>query len=149
MARAAAGDTVTLHYTVRLPDDTVVESSRDGEPLRFTLGRGQVLPGVDEAVLGMEAGGRKTERIPAAKAFGAWREDLLFQAPRAEIPAHLPLTTGARLQVTMKNGNRLSAQVHAISGESVTFDANHPLAGKDVVVELELVELVAGRGPET
>jgi peptidylprolyl isomerase len=142
MAKAAAGDTVTLHYTVRLPDDTVVESSRDGEPLRFTLGRGQVLPGVDEAVLGMEPGERKTERVPAAKAYGPWREDLLFETPRAGIPAHLPLKAGVGLQVTLKNGNHLSVKVHAISEESVTFDANHPLAGKDLVFDLELVEIV-------
>ena len=142
MAKAAAGDTVTLHYTVRLPDDTVVESSRDGEPLRFTLGKGQVLAGVDETVLGMEPGGRKTERVPAAKAYGPWREDLLFQTPRAEIPAGLPLKAGAVLRVTLKNGSQLSAAIHALSEESVTFDANHPLAGKDLVFDLELVKIV-------
>jgi len=142
MAKAAAGDTVTLHYTVRLTDDTVVESSRDGEPLRFTLGKGQVLSGVDEAVAGMEPGGRKTERIPAAKAYGPWREDLLFNTPRAEIPAHLPLKKGVVVRVTLKNSTQLTAAVHALTEESVTFDANHPLAGKDLVFELELVEIV-------
>jgi peptidylprolyl isomerase len=142
MAKAAAGDTVTLHYTVKLPDDTVVESSREGDPLRFTLGKGQVLAGVDEAVAGMEPGGRKTDRIPAAKAYGPWREDLLFKTPRAEIPAHLPLKAGVVVRVTLKNGTQLTAAVHALTEDSITFDANHPLAGKDLVIELELVAIV-------
>ncbi len=141
MPKAAPGDAVKLHYTVTLADGTVVESSREGEPLRFTLGQNKVIAGVDEAVLGMEPGERKTERIPAAKAYGPWRDDLLFNTPRAEIPAHLPLKTGLGLQVTMKNGNRLSVKVHAISEEAVTFDANHPLAGKDLDFDLELVAI--------
>jgi FKBP-type peptidyl-prolyl cis-trans isomerase 2 len=144
MVKVVAGDTVTLHYVVKLPDDRVVESSRDGEPLRFTLGKNQVLPGVDEAVLGMEPGERKTERIPAAKAYGPWREDLLFQTPRAELPARFPLKRGAVLRVTLKNGSQLTATVHALTEDSVTFDANHPLAGKDLVFELELVAIVTG-----
>ncbi len=141
MAQAASGDTVKLHYTVKLDDDTVVETSREGDPLRFTLGKNQVIPGVDEAVLGMEAGERKTERIPAAKGYGPWREDLLFNTPRAEFPGHIPLKAGIGLQITMKNGNQLAVKIHAVSDEAVTFDANHPLAGKDLVFELELVAI--------
>jgi peptidylprolyl isomerase len=144
MANAVSGDTVTLHYAVKLPDGRVVESSRDGEPLRFTLGKNQVLPGVDEAVLGMEPGAHKTERIPAAKAYGPWREDLLFQAPRAGLPARFPLKRGALLRVTLKNGSQLAATIHALTEDTVTFDANHPLAGKDLDFELELVAIVTG-----
>lgn len=140
MAQAQAGDTVRVHYTGRLTDGTVFDSSQGRDPLEFTLGEGQVIPGFDEAVSGMAPGDERTITIPADQAYGPRRDDLVFPVPREQFPAELEPEVGQQLQ--MSQGNQVAiVTVREVSPEAVTLDANHPLAGSDLTFDLELVEI--------
>lgn len=141
MRQASEGDTVQVHYEGRLEDGTVFDSSVGGEPLEFTIGRGQVVPGFDQAVLGMEPGQKKTANIPADQAYGDRSEELLFEVNRSDVPSDVELKVGDSVSVGLPNGEAIPVQVAAVTAESVTLDANHPLAGKDLVFDLELVKV--------
>jgi peptidylprolyl isomerase len=140
MAIAADGDTVRIHYTGRLDDGTVFDSSEGRDPLEFVLGAGQVIPGFDQAVTGMETGDEKTVTIPAGEAYGAHREDLVFNLGRAEIPAGLDPQVGQRLQMATKDGQTFQVTVAEATDAAVVIDANHPLAGKNLTFDIHLVE---------
>jgi FKBP-type peptidyl-prolyl cis-trans isomerase 2 len=138
MPQAETGDTVRIHYTGRLDDGTVFDSSADREPLEFTLGEGQVIPGFEKAVLGMQPGEQQTVTIPSAEAYGGEREDLVFEVPRSQFPSELEPEIGQRLQ--MRQDDQVAiVVVREVGGDSVTLDANHPLAGRDLTFDLELV----------
>ncbi len=141
MATAKNGDTVRVHYTGRLEDGTVFDSSAGRDPLEFTLGTGQVIGGFDEAVSGMHEGEERAARIPADDAYGQRRDDLVLEMPRQQIPEDLDLELGMRLELRQQDGNAVPVTVTDIADESVTLDANHPLAGKDLTFELELVSI--------
>lgn len=139
--QAKEGSTVQVHYEGRLPDGTVFDSSSGRDPIEFTIGGGQVVPGFDEAVRGMEPGQKKTTSIPAEKAYGDRSDELLFEVNKTEVPSEMELKVGDSVSVGLPNGQAIPVQVAAITEESVTLDANHPLAGKDLVFELELVKV--------
>lgn len=141
MAEVAKGDTVRIHYTGRLDDGSVFDSSQGREPLEFKVGGGQVISGFDEAVAGMSPGQEKTVRIPAGEAYGDRREDLELSVGREQFPADIEPEVGQRLQVT-QGQQAIPVTVTAVSDEVVTLDANHPLAGHDLTFEVELVEIV-------
>src|SRR5215204_3461623 len=140
MAEAKPGDTVRVHYTGTLEDGSEFDSSRGREPLEFTLGAGQVVPGFDRAVDGMRQGETKTVTIPAAEAYGAVRPELLLHVPRTQFPAELQLEPGLQLQVG-RGAQAFPCVVHEVSAEEVVLDANHPLAGQDLTFELRLEEI--------
>ena len=142
MAHAQAGDTVRVHYTGTLDDGTVFDSSTGREPLEFTLGEGRVIAGFEEAVTGMEVGETKTSRIDADEAYGPRREDLLLDVPREQIPSEIDLQVGQQLTLQQPNGQAVPVTVAEFSDETVTLDANHPLAGEALTFELTLVEIV-------
>lgn len=142
MAHAQAGDTVRVHYTGTLDDGTVFDSSTGREPLEFTLGEGRVIAGFEEAVTGMEVGETKTSRIDADEAYGPRREDLLLDVPREQIPSEIDLQVGQQLTLQQPNGQAVPVTVADFSDETVTLDANHPLAGEALTFELTLVEIV-------
>ena len=142
MPTAQPGDTVRIHYTGRLRDGSVFDSSEGKEPLEFTLGLGEVIRGFDRAVEGMSAGDRKSIHIPAGEAYGPYREDLMVAVDRAQFPPNVPPEVGQQLQVGMDDGGVLDVTVTEIDDDSVTLDANHPLAGQDLLFELELVEVI-------
>jgi peptidylprolyl isomerase len=142
MAHAQAGDTVRVHYTGTLDDGTVFDSSTGREPLEFTLGEGQVIAGFEEAVTGMEVGETKASRIDADEAYGSRRDDLLLDVPREQIPAEIDLQIGQQLTLQQPNGQAVPVTVAELSDETVTLDANHPLAGEALTFELTLVEIV-------
>jgi peptidylprolyl isomerase len=139
MAQAKTGDTVRIHYTGTLDDGSVFDSSRGRAPLEFTLGSGQVIPGFDDAVTGMEVGAAQTVTIPAAQAYGPRRAELERHVPRTQFPAHIDPAVGQRLQVGSEREGMMVVTVREVSAEAVLLDANHPLAGQDLTFALELV----------
>jgi FKBP-type peptidyl-prolyl cis-trans isomerase 2 len=141
MSRANAGDTVKVHYTGTFADGTQFDSSRGREPLEVKLGAGQVIPGFDEALTGMSVGDTKTVTIPADQAYGARREEMVQQVPRSAIPADIELAGGLRLSAQGPNGQTFNFVVASFDDQQVTLDGNHPLAGRDLTFDLELVSV--------
>ena len=142
MAQVKKGDTVNVHYTGKLKDGTVFDSSVDREPLRFTLGEGQIIPGFEQGVIGMKPGETKTVNIPADKAYGLHRKELVLVVNKSRIPAHLKPEVGQQLKLNQPDGRAVPVRVTNVSESKVTLDANHPLAGKDLTFKIELVEIV-------
>lgn len=142
MAQAKHGDTVKVHYTGKLEDGTVFDTSIDRDPLQFTIGEGQVIPGFEQAVLGMNPGESKTIRIPTDEAYGTRREEMVMVVDRNQLPADLNPEVGQQLQRSQPDGQTIVVTVTEVSKSSVTVDANHPLAGKDLTFDIQLVEVV-------
>lgn len=141
MSEAKQGDKVSVHYTGRLDDGTEFDSSRDRSPLEFTIGEGQVIPGFEEAVVGMDVDDSKTISIPAAEAYGGYHQEMVFSIERTELPPGLDPEVGQRLQKGEPDGSNMVVTVVEISQESVTMDANHPLAGKDLTFDIQLTAI--------
>ncbi len=140
MAQAQSGNTVQVHYKGTLTDGTVFDSSEGRTPLEFTLGSGQVIKGFDDGITGMEVGERKTIHIPVEQAYGPANEQMVFTLDRGDLPDEIPLEVGLTLNMH-EDGNPQPVPViiRALSDDSVTLDANHPLAGQDLVFDIELV----------
>ena len=141
MMRAKDGDTVRVQYTGRLDDGSVFDSSVERESLQFTIGQGQVLHGVEQAVIGMRPQESKTVLVPAAEAYGPHRDEMTTEVQRSQFPDSVKLKVGQRLQIKQKNGQSIAVSVLGLSDSTVTLDANHPLAGKDLTFDLQLVEI--------
>ena len=141
MAEAKAGDTVRIHYTGRLEDGTVFDSSREREPLELTLGEGKVIPGFERAVEGMTEGEKKTTTIPSQEAYGPRNEEMILSVPRDRLPPELDPEVGQHLQMQGEDGRVFEVTVAETDEEAVTLDANHPLAGRDLTFELEVVRV--------
>lgn len=141
MPEAKQGDTVRVHYTGTLGDGTVFDSSREREPLEFSLGTGQVIPGFDQALTGMQPGESKKVTIPAEDAYGPHRSELVMVVDRGEFPEEISPDIGDQFELSQE-GQSFVVNVTDISDQVVTLDANHPLAGQDLTFELELVEIV-------
>ncbi|MCI5121168.1 MAG: peptidylprolyl isomerase [Candidatus Electrothrix sp. AUS4] len=141
MTVAKSGDNVKVHYTGTLEDGTQFDSSRGVGPLEFTLGSGQVIVGFDEAITGMVPGEKKNVTIPANKAYGQRNEDMVINAPRDQIPADITPEVGQQLQLSGPGNQPIMVKVTAVTDEHVQLDANPPLAGRDLIFELELLEI--------
>ena len=141
MSQAKKGDSVKVHYTGKLDDGTVFDSSVGREPLDFTVGAGQLIAGFDEAVVGMALGEKKAVRIAAEQAYGPHNPEMTLQVPRSDLPADIQPELGMQLEASQEGGHSMVVTVVEVSDESVTFDANHPLAGKALTFEIEVVEL--------
>ncbi|HCO12033.1 MAG TPA: peptidylprolyl isomerase [Desulfonauticus sp.] len=139
MARIAPGTEVFVHYTGKLTDGTVFDSSEGREPLSFVIGSQQVIPGFEEAVAEMEVGEKKTVTIPCAEAYGPKRDDLLIDIPNEHIPADIPREVGQQVLLRHPEGHEFPAYIVEVKEDSLTIDANHPLAGEDLIFEIELV----------
>lgn len=142
MTDAKSGDKVRIHYTGTLEDGSTFDSSEGRDPLEFTLGSGQVIPGFDKAVTGMVVGEEKTVEIPPEDAYGAHNPAGRQAFPRANIPADVPLEIGTRLQMQTPEGRAVQVVVAEVGEDEVILDANHPLAGKALTFAIELVEIV-------
>lgn len=142
MSTATVGDKVRVHYTGKLEDETVFDSSEGRDPIEFTLGSGEVIPGFEQAVVGMEPGDEKTATIPAVEAYGERREDLVVALERSSMPEEFEPEPGQELQMRDRSGNSFVVRVVEVGDEEVTVDANHPLAGETLNFEIELVEIV-------
>lgn len=141
MRTAKNGDVVKVHYTGKLSNGEIFDSSQGSEPLEFTLGEGQMIPGFEAAILGMKEGEKKTINIPKEEAYGDPIPQLIADFPKSELPDGFPMQEGAQIAVSLADGRQIPAVVAAVNAESVTIDANHPLAGKDLIFELELVKI--------
>lgn len=142
MTKAKQGDTVRIHYTGTLADGTQFDSSEGRDPLEFTLGSGQIIKGLDTEVEGMEVGERHNVTIPADEAYGPRDPQSVQQVPRASIPQEVNVEPGAQLQARTPDGNTVLLTVVETTAEDITVDANHPLAGQDLVFDVQLVEIV-------
>lgn len=142
MAQAKKGDTVQIHYTGRLEDGTVFDTSRSRHPLQFTLGNSQVIAGFENAITGMNVGESKTAVIPVELAYGARRDDMVVTMKRDQLPPDLDAKVGQRLELTQADDQVMLVTVTGVTESSITLDANHPLAGKALTFDLELIAIV-------
>ncbi len=141
MSKAKNGDTVKVHYTGKLDDGTVFDSSENKEPLEFKIGEGQVIAGFEDAVIGMDKGDSKTARIPADKAYGPHREDMVIEVDRDKLSADTVPKKGELWQISRENDDPIIVMVADVDDSKVTLDANHPLAGKDLTFEIQVEEV--------
>lgn len=138
-----AGDTIAVHYKGTLGDGTIFDSSEGREPLQFEAGAGMMIKGFDDAVMGMKVGDKKTIQIPAAEAYGDYRDDMVITVNRSEIPSNIPLQIGGML--TMHDGqHEIPVLITEVTDDTVKLDANHALAGKDLTFDIELVSHQVG-----
>jgi peptidylprolyl isomerase len=140
LQEAKPGDVVRIHYAGRLPNGKLFASSQGREPLEFTLGDGQVIPGVEKAVEGLAVGEKVTTRVPAEEAYGPRRDDLIVEVERRQFPEGAP-SIGERFEMKLDDGSKLPVTVCELHEESVYVDANHPLAGKELTFDLELSKI--------
>lgn len=141
MSKVKEGDTVKVHYTGTLTDGTVFDTSAEREPLEFTLGQGQLIPGFEKAVVGMSVGDSTEVEIPSDDAYGESREDLVISVPKDQLPDDVEPQVGMQLQVNQQDGQPIPVRITEVGDENLTLDANHPLAGQDLKFEIELVEV--------
>lgn len=142
MSKPEKGDVVRIHYTGRLTDGTEFDSSAGRDPLQFEVGAGQIIAGLDRQIVEMDEGSKETLTIPAAEAYGEHRPEQVQDLPRSAIPAEIDPQPGMQLQATTQGGQPIPIVVTEVSEESVTVDANHPLAGRDLVFDVELLEII-------
>lgn len=143
MTHVKSGDTVAIHYKGTLQDGTLFDSSEGRDPLEFVVGSGQIIPGLDVALPGMQAGDTKTVQIGCEDAYGPVIPEMMQAVPREGIPAEIPLDLGTQLQMQTADGQPLPVTVVAVDEATVTLDANHQLAGKDLTFDIELVRIDA------
>jgi FKBP-type peptidyl-prolyl cis-trans isomerase 2 len=141
MAQAKTGSHVRVNFTGKLDDGTIFATSANDEPIEFTLGENEVLPAIEEAVEGMESGEMKTVRIAAEDAFGLRREDLVQEIPRDSFPDDAEVEIGQQLWVDEMDEEPVTVSVVDLSDSTVTIDANHPLAGEDLIFDLEVLDV--------
>ncbi len=141
MAEAESGDTVKVHYKGTLDDGTVFDDSHDGEPIEFTIGDGELIPGFEEAVIGMTPEDSKEVEIPKDEAYGEHREDLVATIDRNELPDDMDVEEGQHLRMEGQNGQTMIVRVVELDEDTVTLDGNHPLAGEDLTFNIELLEI--------
>lgn len=139
--QAKKGDKVKVHYHGRLEDGTTFDSSEGRQPLEFEVGSGMVIKGFDEGVTGMTVGDKKTISIPADDAYGQRQEDMVIVFPRTNFPPDIQPEIGMTLNMHTEEGHELPVLITGINEESITLDANHPLAGKELIFDIELVDL--------
>lgn len=141
MSEAKSGDTVRINYTGKLTDGTQFDSSEGREPLEFQVGSGQIISGLDREIEGMKVGDKQTVTVPAEEAYGPHDAGKIQEVPRSSLPADLEPQQGMQLQARTPQGP-VTLVVTEVSEQQITVDANHPLAGKDLVFDIELLEIV-------
>lgn len=136
------GDTIRVHYTGKLTSGELFDSSEGRDPLEFQVGAGHVIRGFDDGVLQMQVGDKRTIQIPVDQAYGPRNEDLIMEFPADRLPEDLKPEEGMQLQLNNEQGQNFPVVVRAVSAESITLDGNHPLAGEELIFDIELVEIV-------
>ncbi|PLX73092.1 MAG: peptidylprolyl isomerase [Desulfuromonas sp.] len=142
MIKAEKNDIVTVLYTGQLTDGTLFDETPEEKPLKFIIGKQEVIPGFEESVEGMFQGETKTFTIPCDKAYGEKKPELIEKVERSDLPQDLELHQGGLLEVTQQDGSAFQVKVVELTDSHVTLDANHPLAGEDLVFEIELVSVM-------
>ena len=141
MAQVKEGDTITLHYTGSLDDGTIFDSSEGGQPLSFKVGTGQVIPGFDEGVRGMQIGESRHINIPADQAYGEYYEELVKVVPREAFPPDITPAIGLGFELELPSGESMPVRIIDVEGDDVTLDANHLLAGEALNFDVHLVSI--------
>jgi peptidylprolyl isomerase len=141
MSKAKKGDNVKVHYKGRLTNGEQFDSSEGRDPLAFTVGAGQMIKGFDDAIPGMEVGEKKTINIPAKDAYGEKNSDAIIEFPKSNIPEDMKLEPGMKLQLQNQAGQPIPVVVSEVKDDVVVLDANHELAGKELVFDIELVDI--------
>lgn len=141
MSQAEKGNKVKVHYTGTLTDETVFDSSREREPIEFTVGAGQMIAGFDAAVVGMKVGDSKKVNIPANEAYGPKSEEAMVKVPKSQLPQGMEPQVGMQLEARQPDGRSQVLVVAEVMEEEVILDANHPLAGKDLIFDIEMMEI--------
>lgn len=142
MQQVKKGDVVKVHYTGKLTNGEQFDSSTGREPLEFTVGAGQMIKGFDNAMPGMSVGEKKTVNISAGDAYGEKIEEAIIEFPRVNVPADMPLEVGMKLELRNENGQPIHVVIDDIREDVIVLDANHSLAGKELIFDIELVEIV-------
>ncbi|MEX0684847.1 MAG: peptidylprolyl isomerase [Balneolales bacterium] len=142
MSQIKTGDTVKVHYTGKLADGSEFDSSINKEPMQFKIGEGKLIPGFEQAVVGMNVGERNTFTIPSTEAYGDRREDMNVNVEKEKLPEDLKPELGQQLQIQQQDGNAIPVVIADVTETHVTLDANHPLAGEDLTFEVEVVEIL-------
>jgi peptidylprolyl isomerase len=142
MQQVQSGDTVKVHYHGRLTDGTTFDSSEGRDPLEFQVGSGMVIAGFDNGVVGMIVGDKKTVHIAVDDAYGPKNPDMIIEFPKEQVPADMPMEVGMRLNLNNSQGQVVPVVITEIQEAAILLDANHPLAGEDLVFDIELVEIV-------
>ena len=138
MAEAKQGDIVLVHYTGKLADGTVFDTSKERHPLKFTIGNGQVIAGFEQAIIGMSPGDSKTTRIPPDQAYGEHRKELVITFSRSQLPQGMTPQVGQRLELTQEDDKTVLTTIVGMTDTDLLLDANHPLAGKVLTFDLQL-----------
>ncbi|MGI3183664.1 FKBP-type peptidyl-prolyl cis-trans isomerase [Nioella aestuarii] len=141
MTEATSGSKVAFHYTGTLTDGSVFDSSEGRDPLSFTMGQGQIIPGLEKAFDGLKVGDEKTVTVPAAEAYGEHNPQAVQQIPRDQIPENIPTEVGTQLQMQAPNGQAIPVVIAEATDEHITLDANHPLAGKDLTFAVKVMSV--------
>lgn len=132
---------VSVHYTGKLKDGSVFDSSVDREPLNFTVGEGKLIPGFEQGIVGMQVNEKKLIEIPSNEAYGDVRNDLIQEVAKTNLPPELNPEVGMQLQSNAEDGSTLLVTIVKVEDKSVVVDANHPLAGKDLIFDIEVVDI--------
>ena len=138
---AKAGDKLRIHYTGRLDDGTVFDNSEGRDPLEFTVGNGEIIPGLEKAMIGMEVGESREVTVAPEEAYGARDDQRVQSVPREAIPDHIPMEPGTQLSMKTQDGQTIPVVVSNVTDSHVELDANHPLAGRTLTFDVTLVEI--------
>jgi peptidylprolyl isomerase len=141
MKKASEGDNVKVHYTGTLEDGSVFDSSAEREPLEFTMGAGSMISGFEKAVSGMAVGEKVTVNIPAAEAYGEKRDDLIVRVGRGDFPENIDPQIGVAITMRHPDAGEFDAIVSEVTEDNVILNANHPLAGKALKFDIEVMEI--------
>lgn len=141
MKKVDNNDNISLHYKGTLNNGELFDSSEGRDPLSFEVGAGQVIPGFDKAVVGMAVEESKVFTIPADEAYGQVNEELVYEVPKSTIPADLNPTKGQRLVSNLEDGRQIPVTITNVTEETITLDANHPLAGQDLTFDIKIVSI--------
>jgi len=136
-----SGDTISVNYTGKFESGEVFDTSEGRSPLKFTVGKGMLIKGFDDAVIDMNAGDKKTVTIPPAEGYGKRNEDMIVDMPKANMPEDMKVEIGITVQLADQAGNPVPATVHEICEDVIKMDVNHPLAGKTLIFDIEIAEI--------
>ena len=143
MSQVKKDDTVKVHYTGKLEDGKVFDSSVErGEPIKFTMGQGQLIPGFEKGIVDMKVKEKKTINIPKEEAYGEIKDELVQEVPKDQLPDDITPEVGMGLVSKTQNGQDINLVVKDVKENSIVVDGNHPLAGKDLTFDLEVVEIM-------
>ena len=145
MQQVKSGDKVKVHYHGKLTTGETFDSSEGRQPLEFEVGNGMVIKGFDDGVTGMKVGEKKTINIPVENAYGEKNPEMIIDYPKAQFPEHIELAVGTQLVMSNPSGQQFQVKIAEIKEEVVKLDANHPLAGEELIFDIELVEIVGGK----